>query len=745
MSYIKNKKVLWVLILILSSILSPEDIMAENHIKGYVFDVDSHPLQGATIQIIGTDHGAVTREDGAFTLQRPEPGEWELLVRFIGYNQKIIEINIPEEQDTIFRIYLEADLFTWDEMLVTGRMHGQMARYQPIQRFNAVDIIQKNTTSLGTLLDGQPGVSMRSLGQAPARPVIRGMDGERIQMLQNGMRMGDVSSTAHDHAVIVDPSGVDQIDIIRGPSSLIYGSSAMGGVVNIHSGDIPTVWSEGVSGYGGMEGQTGMQSLAGSGRIAHGSEKKAFNLRGSYRNTGDMKTPNGSIPGTDVQAWHVSAGGAVRSNERVGGLSISFNHHEYGIPEDPFDENEEVHLSMSRLSAQAMMYQPVSTRLFSGAELKMGYHFYTHEEWETEWENNQIVEEDLELSVDQHFFQTDLLFRNRLSGRRTDGTTGFTFHYFNRKVGGDEALTPNASGWSLATFIVEEIELSDVVSVQGGVRFEWNVMEPLTNELFSQVEDRRSRGIVAASAGMSVQMTSSLGGGLQLSRAHRTPSVEELYADALHLAAGRYERGEPDLKDEKGYGADIFLQYETARGYMKVAGFVNRIHDYISIRPTGEREPVRGLPVMHYFGTDAILYGGEAEMRVQWIDDLYSSVHLDYVVGEERGTSREPLPYMPPLKGFFQTGYDTGKWWADIHLRWGLSQKRIAENEERTGGYMLTGMNAGVRLGNARFHHVALSMENIFDVTWRDHLSRIEQRDIPMMGRNIRLSYRYHF
>ncbi len=734
-----------VTLILMILVFMPATILAEYTITGEVTDEAGQPLPGATILVSETGQGTTTDLEGAFRLSLNQ-GEWTLVINYIGQQSRQLLVSIPGQSGEHFEVRLPDDIVAIDEILVTGSVFERITRYQPTQTYNALELQQRNTTSMGTLLDGESGVAMRSMGNAPARPVVRGMDGERIQVLQNGMNMGDISSTAHDHGVTMDPMAVDRVDIVRGPAGLIYGSSALGGLINIHTDDIPSNWSAGYSGHLSGEGQTGMNALAGGGRVTYGSGNLGVTLRGNLRNTGNMKTPAGEIPDTDLQSVHLGSGFAWKTAHSHSGASIQYSDQQYGIPEDPSDPDEQIELTMQRLAIQGVHHRRFNHDFWEAAEARITYNDYRHDEMEYEYVDGELVDEDLELSVDQRYFQANILFQHGSGGWLESGTAGLNVDYREMAVGGDESLSPDARGFTVAGFLVEEFRLPRNWSVQSGFRLEWNRTEALPNEDFPDAGEIRNQGIWAGAAGISGPVFANLESGIQVSRAHRTPSIEELFADAIHLAAGRYEIGDPDLANEIGYGVDWFANYRSDRRDIHLALFINSISDYISLRPTGETDPDRGLPVMEYFGTDALLFGGEFSVEQRILESFTVTAKADYIRGSERtdGNS-EPLPYMPPMRFTGGVSYDTGFWWAGVSVRHVLSQERTAQEELATDGYTLTNINAGMRLGRQQIHTVTLGVDNLFDVTWRDHLSRIEQRDIPMMGRNIRISYRYTF
>ncbi len=210
--------------------------------------------------------------------------------------------------------------------------------------------------------------------------------------------------------------------------------------------------------------------------------------------------------------------------------------------------------------------------------------------------------------------------------------------------------------------------------------------------------------------------------GAQVARAHRTPSVEELFADGPHLGAGAYEIGAPDLADEIGHGVDLFIRRGWGNGGLEVAAFHNRIRGFVAFQPQGWTDPDSGLPVFAYEGTDARLLGGELMGEWRPTDRLEVGLGLDWVRGDRVGGGTTPLPSIPPFRARFS-------------LRW---------EADRTGRYLLDG-TVGAHLDPTGRHSALLRVENATNRLYRDHLSRVEERGFPMPGRNLSVVYRWSF
>ncbi len=699
------------------------------------------PIPGAAVLIEELGLGAAADLDGVFEFQRLEPGSYTLTIRAIGFRPVAMKIQHPEDGDILVR--LEAVLLRGEEVIVTGSPLGRSVQYQPAQALNSAMLQQKAAPSLGEILDGNPGVSTRSFGSAPARPVIRGMDGDRVLVLQNGERMGDLSGTAVDHAISLDPLSMERVEVIRGPASLLYGSSAIGGVVNLFSHDMPREWDGGTSGSLTSHVATVNDMGAGLARVQHGWDRLALTGRFVYRQGGDIRTPDGRLPDTAINNISYGGGLGYRTGHFETGLSVTGMGYTYGLPEAIDDPDESVEIRMNRTNIQSVSTLQLGG-FFENAELRIQYSDYQHNEFETEINPDSSVDEDLEISFDQQTLSSSLFLRHRPVGRM-QGAFGLSFNLSQLAVGGGEALTPNADSYFLAGYVYEEVSLSPSLTMKTGARLEFKETFLKTNELFTDSDAFVDRAdlIMAGALGFNYSPDKNWETGLHIARAFRTPGVEELYSDAVHLAAGSYDIGEPTLGNEISLGTDLFLRYKSQLFFSELSLFANRIDNYISFSPTGMIHEPSGLPVFQYGSTDALLYGFEFQTDIAFSDYLRAGVGFDYVRGRERAGAQENLPFIPPFRTHLSMMYDTGKWWGGPRLRIAGTQAKVAPNEEPTDGYYLVGLDAGYR-----FKHgisLAFRADNLLNESYRDHLSRVEDRNNPMPGRNINIMLRWDF
>ncbi|CAN5291094.1 TonB-dependent receptor [soil metagenome] len=711
-------------------------------LQGKVVDEESgQGIPGATVQIKELNRGVSTDVDGEFRFDDISEGEYTLIARSVSYQKKEITVNHPS--DGILTLELVQVTLRGDDVVVTSSPLGRNIQYQPVQALNAEQLQQKAAPSLGEILDGNPGVTTRSFGSAPARPVIRGFDGDRVLVLQNGERMGDLSGTAVDHAVSLDPLSMDRVEIVRGPASLMYGSGAIGGVVNMFSKDMPREWDNGTQGTVASHVATVNKMGAGLVGAQYGNDHFAATGRIIYRDGGDLQTPEGRLPDTALNNLSFGGGLGYRSADFETGLSISGMDYSYGLPDAIDNLNESIEIRMNRFNLQSISTLKMD-HFFDHAEFRIHYSDYSHDEFQIERFPDESVQENIDISFDQHTVSSSLVLRHRPVGA-FEGAVGLSVNYSQIDVGGEEALTPNAEGYFLAGFIYEEISISPVFTLKTGARLEWKETFVKTNELFPDASAFEDRDDLIFSGAIGLNYTPSVNwtAGVQVARAFRTPTIEELYSFAPHAAAGSFDVGNPTLQNEFSIGTDLFVEYNSTIFQGQISLFANQIDNFVDFSPTGENHASSGLPIFEYRSKDAMLYGFELSSGIRLSDEINGNIGFDYVRGYERSSEKHNLTFIPPFRTHLKLEYDNGTVWAGPRLRIVNKQNKVAPNEEPTNGYVLIGADAGYRFG----HGVTLSfrMDNLLNERYRDHLSRVENRDAPMPGRNLNLMLRWEF
>lgn len=719
--------------------------------QGRTMDSRGRPVSGARIWIVPAEDRQEpplqrwTGPDGRFDLPSLAAGPYHVQIDAFGYRSETRILIFPLTAS--WEIVLEPEAIRLAAVLATVNPSGRGTAYQPVQQLQGDDLLRRIDLSVGAMLDGEPGIAMRSLGPVPARPVIRGLGGDRILVLEDGERMGDLAETAADHAVAIDPLAIRRIEVVRGPASLLHGSSAIGGVINLQAEDLSTQWTQGTQGSVIMQGTSVNRGGGGHAKVRYGSETWTLHGRLGLRETGNVRTPEARLLGTEMSSGDAQMGVAWRNGGHTATLSISGLDRRYGVPEDPDNASEEIEIWMDRTLLRGRWnWEPAGTRWVEGIEIRTHLSRYRQDEIErTLGFRNQVIEEDIGLFFRQDVISIAGTIRHRQTGPLEGGALGWSIRTRILDVGGNEAYTPGVHQTSLGVFAFEEAPLSTTFRLQFGVRGELNRDAPQSSDRFTELPTPNTRGALSASAGILWTPAPAWAAGTQVARSHRNPAVEERFANGPHPGAGTFELGDPDLGDERGIGVDFFLRLDRPSHGFEVALFSTQIKDFVAFFPQGRVHAASGLPVFQYRAAQARMEGGEISGFVRSERGLTLEGGLDWVKGSQNQIegAEEPLPSIPPMRGRIAVRQDRAWGWIGLSIREVAAQNRVAPEENPTAGYTLIDADMVARLSKNGL--LLLRVENLGDALYRDHLSRVEGRGFPMPGRNLSLAIQWDF
>lgn len=714
----------------------PDDV---GTVTGLVVDSTTGlPLMGATVRLLEAERRTDTHADGRFHFAAVPAGQVTLMVQRVGYRPHRQVLQVADAATLDLTVRLVATPLELPGIVVTGTLRAQESAeaVQPVSVLGGQRLDRELAATLSETLEREPGVASVSMGPATSRPIIRGLGGDRVLLLEDGARTGDMSYSSSDHAVTTDPGAVERIEVVRGPAALLYGSNALSGVVNVIREEIPTSMPEGTHGRLSLQGQTATRGGVVAGHLSAPLGALALRVEGSVRSAGDLATPAGRIENTQLRTVVGSVGAGVIRDWGHGGASIRHFDSRYGIPGGFVGGHEEgVTVEMRRSAARAELHRQLGAGFLEDLEVTAGATHYAHDE----------IEEGGVLGTSFRLVTAEVtaLAHHGPAGPARSGGFGARAQFRDFAFGG-ELNTPDAREWTGALFFLEEFETGRL-KLQAGGRYDITRIEPLGEGGGIDIGEVRPRtfGALTGSVGGLVSLGGGWGTGVNIGRAFRSPDVNDLYSRGPHLAAYREEVGNPDLELEHGLGIDVFLRLTTGRVRGEVSAFQNRISQFIYPRETGEISQ-RNLPIAQYVGENATLIGAEAKLGVTPAPHLVLEGSASYV----RGTltdSDEPLPLIPPLRANLEARYERISWFAGVGMRLAARQDRLGEFEEATDGYTLVDATAGYRWSwFGRLHAVTVRLENLTDATWRDHLSRIKSI-MPGPSRNLSVLYRADF
>ncbi|WP_183932493.1 TonB-dependent receptor [Sphingomicrobium lutaoense] len=666
-----------------------------------------------------------------------------------------------------------------EEIVITGHLIEGLDLLAGSSVVEGVALQRNLEMQVGDVLASVPGVSATSFSPGASRPVLRGFQGERIRVLNDGLGAIDVSNTSADHATTIDPLTSERIEVLRGPAVLIYGSQAVGGAVNVIDRRIPRNIPQGgyhVDAIGQYSSVNDGVSVGGAVDLDLGSNF-VFHADASWQDSDDLKVGSyvlarplreevlataaeeraegefqeadeleelanrkGRLENSGVEQWTAAAGLSYIGDRFEVGASYSIFDTFYGVPlrpgaeyaeeghggeEEEGEESIAIDLRQKRLDGRAKLYLE---GFFEHALLRLATADYEH----VELENGEVGTTYLSDGVEG---------RLELKQRDTDGWHGASgIQYYSRDfdaVGAEAFVPPNeTSQWGI--FTVQEYQPSRL-GIEGALRAEF------TDVRSDPLGLKRDFTAISGALGANYELGEDTTVGINVSRAERAPSAEELFAGGPHIASQSFEEGNPDLTIETSWGGEIFLRHDGPSFAGSATLWTNRFDNFIYQAATGEEED--GLPVFAYRQQDADYWGIELEARAP----LYSSgdfklsgdLVADYVRAElADGTN---VPRIPPLRigGGLEAEYDV--WTGRIELEWVDDQDRTAPLETRTDGHTLVGASLAWKpLGKDNETTIILAANNIFDVDARRHAS-FTKDFVPLGGRDIRLSARLSF
>jgi iron complex outermembrane receptor protein len=686
--------------------------------------------KNAVVTIMELKRFVLTDESGAFEFKGVPAGTYQIFAHLDRVPDVIKTVEVRGGDQTLD---FELSLTPVSEQVTvtaTGSAEAVGSSYQPVSTIGALELTQRNSLSIGEALENQPGIAKRSFGPGSGRPVIRGFDGDRVLVLQDGLRLGGIASQSADEVEPIDVLSLDRVEIVRGPATLLYGSNAIGGVVNgISTNDI---YQRGLSGYLTTFGGTNNWQAGGGGGFKYGvGDFLIFGNAGAQK-ANDYRTPEGTVLNSFARTGSVSGGAGWFPGKGWLGFAYSYDRRRHGIPvaADAIDFES---LRERRHSFQIKGGLRDLGGFIESIDAAVSYNDYKAREFEFESDENKT---ELESTATNKNFN----YRANLNHRRygkfsgTFGLSGFTRDYESI---GAEAPAPHTKQHSFAVFGLERVDLEHV-GFQFGGRIEQNGYNPEGNF--------RKRNFVgfSGSAGMRVQLWT--GGAFVANYQHsfRAPALEELYNNGPHPGILVFDIGNPNLNSEQGDGIDFTLRHNTERVRFEGSVYYYNLRNFVYTAFTGLTDPGSSLPIVNYAQANSRFVGTEASVEARVVHSLWLSGKVDYVQAELTELNK-PLPRIPPLRGTLGLDWRYKAFSVRPEAVLVNRQDRVFDNETPTAGYGLFNLNTSYTFVTKRVAHVlSLNGQNLNDKLYRNHLSFIKAI-APEMGRTLRLNYSLRF
>ncbi|MBU2272665.1 MAG: TonB-dependent receptor [Gammaproteobacteria bacterium] len=649
----------------------------------------------------------------------------------------------------------------------SGLQLGANDMTTPVTVLEGDELVRRREATLGETLNSEPGITSSHFGAGASRPIIRGMDGPRVKVLSDGAELHDASTISPDHAVVSEPLLATQIEVLRGPSALLYGNGAVGGVVNVLDGKVPTaVPPKGVEGSAELRANTGAREAAGAFSLTGGTGNLAVHVEGVARDAGDYRVGKGWAPegeptrkvlgsfnrtdtGSVGLSWVGDRGylGAAytRQTAKYGlpghnhsfegchthGNSLHCGSHDHDEGEDDHDHDHDhehgdvpvVDLRSERFDIRGELRNPFAG--FSALRLRAGVTDYVHDEVEDGAISTTFQNKAYDTRVE--------LQHNPIAGFK--GVIGLQTSQRKFTADGEEAYVEPTITRKLGIFALEEYRLGDW-RFEAALRHDRQTAEAQASGI------ERSHNGTSASLGAVWKFTPGYQVGTSFTRASRAPTAEELYAQGLHMATSTYERGNANLKSEISQNIDVSLKKTAGDTTFGVSVFRNRINNYIYGRTLDE---VDGLQLLQYSQADATFTGIEGQVRQRINRNLGVTLFGD-TVRARLADGGGLLPRIPATRAGIRMDANWQAWEGQVEWVQVARQNRVADFETATPGYGM--LNLGVsyngQLSNGSPWQVYLKANNLTDRLAYAHTSFIKNA-APLMGRNVTVGVKVAF
>ncbi len=726
------------LALVSSLAVVPASGQGAGAVVGSVVDADTgEPVGFAQVLLEEANRSATADEFGRFEILFVHADTYTLKAYRIGYQPLTRSVRVPERDTLRITLRMTVTPIEQGEVVVEGARDEVRQFADAAMEIEGRRLRQNLGTTIAETLDDEPGIAMRSMGPAPARPVLRGLGGERLLVLEDGGRTGDLSATSTDHAVVIDPLTSERIEVIRGPAALVYGSNTLGGVINVVRGMIPSVRSKELHVGASLQAQSVNDGFSGGFGVEAPVGPVSARVDGSLRSAGDVSTPIGPLENTDLTTLNGSAGASVIGSWGHAGLAGSYYTSRYGIPGGfvgAHPNGVDIELDRRRVEARAEIFDPLPW--MPRLEIDASFSRYAHEEYE--------ADDVLGIEFGLLSYHGRALFHTHQNGHLRKGAVGVWSEARDYASAGFSS-TPASTEWTVAGFGFQDIHF-DAVTLQAGLRYDFRTVQPREEGESPEIGSPRGRnfgGVSASLRGM-LHPLERLSLGLTVMRSIRMPGIEELYSEGPHLAAYSFEIGNPELDVEGGLGSEVFAKFEGSAATASIALFHNAIDGYIFPRNTGETNVQTQLPIYQQTGASAQMLGWEASVSTRIWRRFELTGSASYVRGTLTDTD-EALPWMPPLSSKIDLAYTLRRLTVGASTRVAASQERTGPFEDSTNGYVVFGAHAQYYItAGSMLHTIDLVAENVTDTEYRDHLSRVKTV-MPEPGRNIKLLYKLYF
>lgn len=716
---------------------------AQNKIVGKITDTKNNPLFGVEVYIEDLQKGTSTNEEGIYQLQNLPNTPIKIIVSFIGYVTETKIMNLQNNETTL-DFSLDEAVFKMDEIIVSTAFNKlQSQNVMKVDHESIKSLQQKGTSTLIEGLATIPGVSQVSTGTSIGKPVIRGLSGNRVLVYSQGVRIEN-QQFGDEHGLGLNDAGVESVEVIKGPASLLYGSDALGGVLYFN----PEKFATANTLSSNFEQKLFSNTLGSNSSLSlkTSSENWKFIGRGSYNTHSDYKVSNGDrVTNTRYNETDFKAGIGYQNSKISSVLRYNYNKLDLGIPEEGVAKQTKS--KKTTYPKQGVFNNLLSLNnvlFFQNTKLDVDLGYIANDR--SEFVDSKIAVLHMKLNT----FNYNAKFHLPKFGK-IESIVGIQGMHQTNKNFGEEYLIPNAVTNDIGVFGTGNYEWKSNV-LQAGLRFDNRTISTdqygISGEEGSFEAIDKAYNSFNASLGYKTSISDDLILRMNFASGFRAPNLAELSSNGVHEGTNRYEIGNSNLKTEQNVQTDLNIEYNTNHFEFFINGFYNHINNYIYTSPTGEI--LNNNEVYSYIQNNAKLYGGEigVHFHPHPLDWLHLESSFETVTGEKQNGDYLPLIPANNWNNTIRTEFDIQNWltngFASLNLSCTFNQNNVSGFETSSAGYSLVNIGFGgtIKIGKTIFN-INLNANNIFDKSYISHLSRLKADEINNIGRNIITSIKF--
>lgn len=686
-------------------------------------EATGEPMHAARVILSPLGRSVDTSDDGRYTFSNVPAGTYDVVTQAPGLSAARNSLSVAEGANLTVDLALRVATFRESvTVTATGREESTLTVTQSVLALDQSQLPLRSAASIGEVLNNQPGIAKRSSGPGASRPVIRGFDGDRVLILEDGVRTGTLSSQSGDHGEPIDVNKLERLEVVRGPATLLYGSNAIGGVVNaISRRDVFHQHADqGVRGYMTATGGSNNNQGGGSAGFEYGRGPWEFWGSGGGQRTSNYRTKLGEVQNSQTRSEQSDAGLGYYGKKAFLNFNYGFTDSRYGIPVNPQEDHPHVAELLVRRHNYRLTGGLKNVGFVENIQAKFNYSDYYHQE---------IVDG----TPETNFFNKQYIYRSVFDQKRKGPLTGsFGVWGMHRdyKIIGEEMLAPPTTQNAFALFTAQNLDL-EKTRISFGARLENNRYNPA---------GRTPRSFTGLSTAIGLSQRLWEGGAFVVNYSHsyRAPALEELYNLGPHPGNQTFEIGNPKLKREANNGLDLSLRHQSSRIRSEFNFFHYRIKDFVYLAPTGRIED--GFPEADYNQQDARFTGTEAKFDIALHRNFWLNLGADSV-NAQLVNPKTYLPRIPPIRGRlgFESRYKGLSFQPELQLT--NAQRNVFTIETPTAGYAVVNFRGSYTLAQQhRLHLISAELFNAGNTLYRNHLSFLKSY-APEIGRGFRVSY----